>query len=208
MWFRIFVLSLNFCFLCFLYAEAIKLFVCWRGERNPLQICLESYCRMPAPWGICETVQLVSVVFLLWGNRTQALKMPTIPIDGELERPIGNGFVSKLISEKYASRCTTVCSSVRGDWPVSKHWQLLKKQEVGGEGDKIVIVMLLICKISRLYLDTGDTISAVFQHRLFESCVFEIYTCQCLSLIRGGLQSMFHLNLRVTVVRRSVFVVC
>lgn len=68
MWVCVFILIINFCFLCFLYTEAIKRFVCWRDERNPLRICLESCYRTPAPWETCETVQLVSVVLLFQGG--------------------------------------------------------------------------------------------------------------------------------------------
>lgn len=44
------------------HLEAIRLFVCWKDEKNPHQACLVSCCRMPAPWGICGTARWVK-----WG---------------------------------------------------------------------------------------------------------------------------------------------
>lgn len=41
----------------FSHLEAIRLFVCWKDEKNRPQACLVSCCRMPAPWGICGTVR-------------------------------------------------------------------------------------------------------------------------------------------------------
>lgn len=42
------------------HLEAIRLFVCWKDEKNPPQACLVSCYRMPAPWGISGIVRWVS----------------------------------------------------------------------------------------------------------------------------------------------------